>query len=104
MRFTPDTRQGWFRFLLFPFKAYVIIAPISLMLCRGSTEGRRFRGATAEAAFPIALGLTLCVIVFVIAAIIQLIARRPRVALDSFVFAVATSLLLLEVLPMCATA
>jgi hypothetical protein len=104
MRVIPHTRQEWFRSILFPFRAYVVVAPICLLIWLAVTEGHRIRGARAEAAFPVALGLMLCVAVLLVTALIQLIARSRDAALASFGFAIVAFLILYSwVLPMCAT-
>jgi hypothetical protein len=104
MNVIPHTRQEWFRFLLFPFKAFVVTSPIFLFVWIAVTEGYRVRGSRAEAAVPVGLGLILCVPIFVLVGLIQLIARRRDSAVTSFGFALAAFLLLyLWVLPMCVT-
>lgn len=104
MHVIPHTRQEWFRFLLFPFRAFVVVAPICLFIWLAVTEGHRGRGARTEAAFPVALGLILCIGVFLVAALIQLVTRRRDAALLSFGFAGAAFLILyFYVLPMSAS-
>jgi cbb3-type cytochrome oxidase subunit 1 len=103
MHIIPHTRQEWGRFILFPFRAFVVVAPICLLIWLGATEGHRIRGARAEAAFPVALGLILCVHVFLVAALIQLMARRREAAFLSFAFGFAAFLVMYLLLPMCAT-
>src|SRR6266545_2617211 len=104
MNVIPRMRQEWFRFLLFPFKAFVVTAPIVLFVWLAVTKGHRVRGARAEAALPVALGLILCIAIFLLVGLIQLIVRRRDAARTSFSFALAAFLVLyLWVLPMCAT-
>jgi hypothetical protein len=103
MRIFPRTGQEWLSFLLFPFRAYVVVAPMCLLVWLSVTQGDLIRGGRAEAALPVALGLMICLAVFVLAALIQFIARRRDAALASFWFALAAFLLLYAlVLPMCA--
>jgi hypothetical protein len=109
MNVIPHTRQEWLRFLLFPFKAFVVVSPVVLLVWFAALEHRGLAvnvviGAQAEAAFPVALGLIGCVAVFLVVGLIQLVLRRRNAALMSFGFAVAAFLVLSWVLPMCAVA
>src|SRR5687768_2908533 len=103
MNVIPHTRQDWLRFLLFPFKAFVVVSPVVLLVWFAASEEHRGRVARSEAAFPVALGLIGCVAVFLVVGLIQLVVRKRKAALTSFGFAVAAFLLLYTwVLPMCA--
>ena len=57
MRIFRRTRQEWLSFLLFPFRAYVVAAPMCLFVWLSVTQEDRIRGGRAEAALPVALGL-----------------------------------------------
>lgn len=103
MRALPSNRREWLAFLLFPFKAYVVIAPIFFFVWDAATAGHRMRGVRAHVAAGIGSGYLICLLVFAITALIQVIARRRDAALTSFLFAVAIVVILYFWLPMCAT-
>ena len=103
MHLIPHTRQEWLRLLVFPFRAFVLVAPAGLFIWLSATEGHRIRGARGEAALPVALGLMICVGVLLVAALVEFIARRRDAALVNVGFATAAFLVSVAwVLPMCA--
>jgi hypothetical protein len=72
---------------LFPFKVYMVLAPVALFFWRQATSGERVLGALAEAAQRILFGYLLCVFVFLLAAMTCFIIRwRDRVA-ENLIFA-----------------
>ncbi len=67
--------------VFFPFKVYVVLAPVGLWIWREATAGERLRGALTEATGRIAFGYLLCTMVFLLAAAARfLIKRQNRVA------------------------
>ena len=111
MEVIPHTRQAWLRLVLLPFRTYVVAAPVCLFIWLAATKGQRVRGprmeaalARTEAAFPIALGLFLCVGVFVVAALVQFWAYKHDRVLANLGFAAAALVILyFYVLPLCAS-
>ena len=111
MEAIPHTHQAWLRLVLLPFKTDLVAAPVCLFIWLAATKGQRVRGprieaalARTEAAFPIALGLSLCVGFFVVAALIQFWAYERDMGLASLGFAAAVSVIpYFYVLPLCAS-
>jgi hypothetical protein len=66
MRVSPSTRKECFKLILFPFKVYVVLAPVGLVVWQIANEGNRVRGALMEAEGRIALGYFICFLTFII--------------------------------------
>jgi hypothetical protein len=85
----PRTKQEWFGFAMFPFKAFAVIAPIwVIVLSRQSYYLREavFNGAVGYTFF---WGDALGVAAFIVAAIFQLFSGQRRRALTSMLIAAA---------------
>ncbi len=107
MKIFPESRQAWSALILLPFKAYVVAAPVVLFLWHVAMRARRVRmeaqTARADAAFAVALGLMVCLGVFLVAGLVQLWRGKREAARVSFGFALAVLLILyFYVLPLCA--
>ena len=75
MNIFPHSKQDWLRFVVFPFKAYVIIAPV-LLLVSSELPRPRHSGATDAEVF-LVLGLIPCSQILLLAALIfALLDRR----------------------------
>jgi uncharacterized membrane protein len=102
MHALPANRESWFGLLLFPFKAFVVIGPVCFWIWLAVNGPAR--GARTEAGGAVVVGLVVCIPVFIVAALIQVIARRRHAALVSLGFALAAFLILwFWALPMSAT-
>src|ERR1051325_10078526 len=104
MKFFPANKQERWMLLIFPFKTYVVLAPVFFFVWDTATEGYRFRGARETAATIIAFGDIFCLFIFVVAGLILLVARWRNVTITTFLVALATFIMLIFWLPMCATA
>lgn len=105
MKVLPANRDAWFALLLFPFMAFVLVGPLCFFVWLALTEEPRGHwGANAEAALPVAVGLLVCIPVFILAAMIQFIARRRSAAVESLGFGLmAIVILWFWILPMSAS-
>jgi hypothetical protein len=93
MRFLPQTKSDWGRFVLFPFKAYVVIAwPITLFIAQAG--GRAARELPLDLVW---LGYHLCFWILLCGGLIQLSHGRRSDTIVTFIFA---ALALLVVLPL----
>jgi hypothetical protein len=102
MRVLPANREAWFELLLFPFKAFVVAGPVCFWIWL-AVNGP-VKGARTGAGGPVVLGLLVCIPTFLLAALIQFIARRQRAASVSLGFALAAFIILwFWALPMSAT-
>jgi hypothetical protein len=80
MRMLPRTKHEWFGFILFPFKAYVVIAFVIARLCS--------RALWADAVIvSLLLGYVLSFIVLFLAALVLFICGRRDAALADIAFA-----------------
>jgi len=68
MQIIPQSKQDWLRFVVFPFKAYVVIAPLLFFV---SAQFPHFRGIPTEAdrflitsLFPCSMILLLLALIF----------------------------------------
>jgi hypothetical protein len=85
---------------LFPFKVYLVLAPVALFICGRVTWTERVRDALAEGAERIVLGYVLCVIAFFVAAVVCFIIRlRERVA-ENLMFAGISFIILYFLAPL----
>ncbi|HXC99180.1 MAG TPA: hypothetical protein VN048_07550 [Verrucomicrobiae bacterium] len=102
MRLFPlSSREKW-GLLLFPFKAYVIIVPVWALVLKA--EPFYVRAELLQATNCVLEGYALCVPVFILAALIQFLKRQKFTAATSLMFGMATFIILLFLLPMCALA
>jgi hypothetical protein len=68
MRILPANRDQWFGLLWFPFKAYLPVGFVCLLVWKAVTEGHRIRGSLAQAAAPVLFGYVICAIAFLVLA------------------------------------
>jgi hypothetical protein len=100
MNFFPHTKQEWLSHLLIPFRAYVVIVPIWAVIQKQETF--YVREAQMKATGFILAGYAICILVFILVALIQFIAHQRRSAWTSVAFAVGSFIALLFLLPMFA--
>jgi len=84
MKLFPNGRDGWIGFLLFPFKVFVIVAPIIYHLLSLYVNGSwrsRYGAMEYEA------GLILCVPILLLGALLQATACKHGESLKTLVFA-----------------
>jgi hypothetical protein len=92
MRILPQTKSDWGRFVLLPFKAFVVIAwPLLILVAQ--TSGRASRALPVDIVW---LGYHLCFWILLGGGLIQLSRGRRSDAIITFGF---TALALLVVLP-----
>ena len=101
MQIIPHSKQGWLRFAVLPFKAYVLIAPI-LFLISIRLPHPRHSGATDAEVF-LVLGLSYCSIILFLAALIFALAGPKGFALPCVGFAVAAFIITCLLLPSLAS-
>lgn len=96
MHVVPHTRQEWVSFLLFPFKAYVVIAFFMAMIFS--------RGLRVDVTVLwIPLGYIISFLVLLLAAIVQAVRGRRSEALSCIVFAGLAAVLGWQLLPYLAS-
>lgn len=88
--------------MLFPFRAYLVVAPICLFVWKFATEGRRTGGALAEAAGPVLLGYMICTAVFMLAALIFFLTGRREFVRENLLFAGIAFFIATVIAPMAA--
>ena len=98
----PANRREWFGLLLFPFKAYLPIGIVCLLVWRTATEGHRVRGGLAEAAMPVMLGYMLCVAAFLVVAVVRFFTHRRKLVPEALLFAAIAFIIVLLLGPWCA--
>jgi hypothetical protein len=101
MRILPTYRH-WSGWLLFPFRAYLVIAPFCLYACSFAPEAHKTKGAFAGAAVVVLLGYWLCTLIFIFAAAILFATRRRELAAENLWFAGIAFLIALFIAPMAA--
>jgi hypothetical protein len=87
MRVFPASRQQWFGLLLFPFKAYLPVGIICLLVWKAATEGHRVRGDLAAATAPVMLGYMICALVFLVLAVIRFFTHRRELVAEALLLA-----------------
>jgi hypothetical protein len=87
MNICPTNSPERWLLLIFPFRAYVFLAPICFAVWEMGTTDHRFRGAWADAVGIIVLGYEICFLVFAVAALLFLILRKSDLVLVAGVFA-----------------
>jgi hypothetical protein len=102
MQIIPLNKQGWLRALVFPFKAYVIIAPVLLLISVQFPHPRHSGATDAEAFCVVSLGP--CCLVLLLAGMLFSIFGPKGHAASCFGFAFATVILIFMLLPELATA
>jgi hypothetical protein len=101
--FPTSIRERWL-LLLFPFKAYVFIAPILFFIWDKMTAGHQFRGAYEIAFTTLVFGFIGCLLAFICAGPILFWIGWRRYAFTCAIYAVVTFIILLMWLPMLAQA
>jgi hypothetical protein len=86
-RLLPNDKAGWIDLGVFPFRAYVVIAPLCV-ITYVTTIGRTYAGR-GDFLPSVLEGYVLSFVALVFGAIAQLLLRRRTSALISFVFAIA---------------
>lgn len=97
MRVLPASKQERFSLLLIPFKVYVIIVPVWFIFVTTDADNPRF--GLAEPAGYLLLAYVICIPFFILAALIQFVARWRRAALTSIAFALAAVMFFAILLP-----
>ena len=88
--------------MLFPFRAYIIVAPICLFVWKFATDGHHTKGALAEAAAPVLFGFMICDLAFILAAVILYFTHRRELVAENLLFAGVTFLIAVMIAPMAA--
>jgi cobalamin biosynthesis protein CobD/CbiB len=104
MSILPVNKQEWFALLLFPFKTYLVIAPVCLCIWAIANANNHVRGATAEATGRVLFGYFACTCVFLVTAVIQWFTGRHAAALENILFAAIAFFIAYLLAPMSATA
>lgn len=102
MRVFPTNREQWFGLLLFPFKAYLPVAIICLLIWKVATEGHRVRGGLAAAAGPVMFGYMICAVVFLALAAIRFFTHRRELVAETLLLAGVAFIIALLLAPWCA--
>ena len=101
MRLLPTNRH-WSGWLLFPFRAYLIIAPVCLYLCSFAPETHKAKGAFAGAAAVVLFGCGICFLVFLLAAVILFLTHRRELIAETVLFAAIAFGISLLIAPLAA--
>ena len=86
MKALPNTRDEWVALILFPFKAYVVMALPLLRILRFVFAGMPPWYGYSDAAFAVMLGYHLCVLVLLLGALAQALFSRPGSASRTLCF------------------
>ena len=97
MQIIPHSKQGWLRFAVLPFKAYVFIAPVLFQISIRLPHPRH-SGPTDVEEF-LLLGLMLCALILFLAALIFALVGPKGFALSCVGFAVAAFIIASLLLP-----
>jgi hypothetical protein len=100
----PRTSEGWWGFVLFPFKAYVVLAYISARICTLLAPRTSRREAYSFVVEEVIYGFAVCFVVFTIATVVQLVLHKRSAAANSAFFAALSLMLGWYLLPPFATA
>jgi hypothetical protein len=92
----------WSGWLLFPFRAYLVVAPVCLFFWKVATEGHRTKGALAEAVGPVLIGYWLCILVFILAAVVLFLTRHRELVAENLLCAGIAMLIAFSIAPMAA--
>lgn len=87
MRILPANRQQWFDLLVFPFKAYLPLGIICLLVWKALTEGHHVRGGSMAATAPVMLGYTICTLFFLVLAVIRFFTHRRELVAETLLLA-----------------
>lgn len=90
MQTEPHSKHDWLRRVTFPFKAYLVVAPVTFFtwdVATGGSRGGHHGVIRADFAGVILWGFLVCILGFLIAALVQFIAHRRDVARTSLIFA-----------------
>lgn len=90
--------------LLFPFKAYLFLAPAALWMWREASSEHYVRGALAEAVGRILLGCLLCFVVFLFGAAIRFFTKRRELVAENLIWAGVAFIIMYFLAPFAATA
>jgi hypothetical protein len=96
------TYRHWSGWLLFPFRAYLLIAPVCLYLCSFAPEAHKTKGAFAGAVAVVLFGFMICTLVFILAAVVLFLIRRRELVAENLLFAGIAFLIALFIAPMAA--
>jgi hypothetical protein len=102
MRIFPASYEAWTDFLLFPFKAYTVVAIFLFLISQSLPRPSRLGGTYAEAY--IMMGYLLCFLVLLIAAVAQLLSGSHKKAISSIAFALAALIIFWVCAPLLANA
>jgi hypothetical protein len=100
MHIMPTTKQEWGRFVIFPFKAYIIVAFPCFLLFDHTHDSLLSR--YANTADTVAIAYLISGILLIIAGMIQKFVLKSRAASSSFVFAGIAVFICLVLIPMLA--
>ena len=92
----------WPEVMLFPFRIYMLLAPIGLFVWHELVLGNRVQVAFADATQRIVLGYMLCVTAFMLAAAACFASRRRELVAENLVLAGIAFLIMYFILPWCA--
>jgi hypothetical protein len=101
-RIIPHGKENWLRFAVFPFKAYVVIAPILFLIL--SLIPRPHHSGLPEALALFLVFLFPCALVLLFAALLFALFGPKGHALDCVIFAIAAFFIAAMILPSLATA
>jgi succinate-acetate transporter protein len=101
----PQSTSGarFLGFLLFPFKAYTVVAVVAVLIW-GSALPRHSHGAALDTAVPVLAGYVISAVALFLGGLVQLIAGARSSGLASLVFALAALVIALCLAPMFSAA
>jgi hypothetical protein len=89
MKRLPANSEVWISLVSFPFKAYLVVAPLLFLFWQQFQSDAYPRGVRADFARYIDGGFIVCIGFFLVAATVQFWIRKRGAALQSFLYAVA---------------
>jgi hypothetical protein len=92
----------WPEFVLFPFRIYMLLAPIALFVWHELILGNRAQMAFADAAQRVVLGYLVCITAFMLAAAYCFVAHRRDRVLENLALGGIAFLITYFILPWCA--
>jgi len=88
--------------MLFPFKAFMVVAPFCLFFLRLATDGHSTKYGRADAAAVVMYGYLICSLVFALAAVILFFTHRRELVAENILLAGVAMLIGLLFSSLCA--
>ena len=100
MRFLPTSSSQWLSLVLFPFKAYTVLAVVVVFVWGSALPRHSQATAVADAGLLVALGYLLSAVALFVGGLVQAFAGPKGAGLITLLFAGAALIIALWLLPM----